>query len=95
MRYTEGISESQFLASDLLQDAVIRRLTIIGEAVKRLSQDVRNEHPEVPWQHVAGFRDIAVHDYARVDSVRVWRIVRDDLPDLIRLVEPLVPPTEP
>jgi uncharacterized protein with HEPN domain len=51
-------------------------------------------HHSVPWRQVAGFRDVLVHDYARVDLQEVWRIVQQDLPTLIILLEPLIPPED-
>jgi uncharacterized protein with HEPN domain len=78
----------------LHQDAILRPLTIIGEAAKRVSAEFRASHPEVPWRQIAGFRDVVVHDYARVDLQEVWRIPQEDLPALVMLWEPLVPPEE-
>ena len=78
--------------SDLHQDAVARQLTIVGEATKRLSAEFRAAHAEVPWRDVAGFRDVIVHDYFRVDVERVWDVVMNHLPRLIATIEPLLPP---
>jgi uncharacterized protein with HEPN domain len=94
IEYARGLNEEQFQASGLHQDAILRQLTIVGEAAKRVSAEFRASHPEVPWRQVAGFRDVVVHDYARVDLQEVWRIVREDLPALVTLLEPLVPPEE-
>lgn len=80
------------MASPLHQDAILRQLTIHGEAAKRVSAEFRIEHPQVPWTKIAGFRDIVVHDYFRVDLYEVWRIVQEELPALINLLLPLVPP---
>lgn len=94
IEYARGLSEEQFQASGLYQDAILRQLTIVGEAAKRVSVEFRASHPEVPWRQISGFRDIVVHDYARVDLQEVWRIVQEDLPALVTLLEPLVPPEE-
>ena len=94
LEYARGLSEEQFGESDLHQDAILRRLTIVGEAAKRVSVEFRLNHPGVPWRQVAGFRDVVVHDYSRVDLEEVWRIVQEDLPALVTLLEPLVPPEE-
>jgi uncharacterized protein with HEPN domain len=90
--HARGLSEEQFQASSLHQDAILRQLTIIGEAAKRVSTEFRASHSEVQWRQVAGFRDVVVHDYSRVDMQEVWRIVQEDLPTLVTLLEPLVPP---
>jgi uncharacterized protein with HEPN domain len=94
IEYARGLSEEQFQASGLHQDAILRQLTIIGEAGKRVSIEFRTSHYEVPWRQISGFRDVVVHDYARVDLQEVWRIVQEDLPTLVSLLEPLVPPEE-
>jgi uncharacterized protein with HEPN domain len=92
--YAHGLQEEQFQASGLHQDAILRQLTIVGEAAKRVSAEFRARHPEVPWRQTAGFRDVVVHDYAQVDLQEVWRIVQEDLPALVAMLEPLVPPEE-
>ena len=61
--YATGLDESSFLANSRDQDAILRQLTIVGEAAKRVSNEFRTSHPEVPWRRVAGFRDVVVHDY--------------------------------
>jgi uncharacterized protein with HEPN domain len=92
--YASGLSENQFMADNLRQDAILRQLTILGEASKKISNELRTAHPDIPWRKVAGFRDVVVHDYFGVDLKEVWRIIRDDLPSLVKLLEPLVPPEE-
>jgi uncharacterized protein with HEPN domain len=94
LEYARGLSEGEFRRSGLHQDAIVRQLTIVGEAAKRVSAEFRISHPEVPWRQVAGFRDVVVHDYFRVDLQEVWRIVQEDLPALVAVLEPLVPPEE-
>ena len=64
-----------FLADWLLQDAAIRNFEIVGEAVKRVSAELRAAHPEIPWADLAGFRDVLVHQYFRVDFEIVWALI--------------------
>jgi uncharacterized protein with HEPN domain len=67
IEYARGLNEEQFQASELHQDAILRQLTIVGEAAKRVSAEFRASQPEIPWRHIAGFRDVVVHDYSQVD----------------------------
>ena len=80
--YTEGVSEEEFYENTQIQDAVIRRLEIVGEAIKNIPADFREQYPDVPWRKIAGMRDVLIHGYAGVNLLRVWRVVIDDLPDL-------------
>jgi len=80
--YTRQVSIEEFLARTYLQDAVIRRLEIIGEAVKSLPPDFKESHSEIPWQKIAGMRDVLVHEYFGVDLNLTWQTVQQDLPAL-------------
>ena len=80
--YVTGIDESSFFKTTLIQDGVIRQLQIIGEAVKKLSEELRDEYSHVPWQDIAAMRDKLIHDYFGVNMEEVWLTVKDDLPEL-------------
>lgn len=78
--YTEGLDFDAFAANVEKQDSVIRRLEIIGEAVKGVPDQLRVKHAAVPWRDIAGARDILIHEYFRVDLQMAWDMVRKDLP---------------
>jgi len=86
-RYTAGVTFEAFEQDTEKQDAVARRIEIIGEAVKQLPGGLREQHPDVPWRDIAGARDILVHEYFRIDLELAWEMVRSDVPDLIPQVE--------
>lgn len=77
-----------------MQDAVVRQLIILGEAARRISQEMRDAHPEVPGGDIVGMRNRLIHEYFRVDLGKVWDTIKNDLPRLIALIQPLVPPDE-
>ena len=81
-QYTSGLSLKEFTENQEKQDAVARRLEIIGEAVKGLPQDLRDRYSEVPWRDIAGARDILVHEYFRIDLDLAWDMVKKDIPAL-------------
>ncbi len=81
-RYTASLSRQEFAGNIEKQDAVARRLEIIGESVKRLPKDLRDQHPDVPWREIAGARDVLVHEYFRIDVDLAWEMVKQDVPEL-------------
>ena len=80
--YTQGVSYEQFMGNQMMIDAVLREMQIIGEAAKRLSQKFKDKHPDIPWRAITGFRDKAVHDYFDVNVMTVWETIEMDLPQL-------------
>ena len=87
-----GRDRGAFAMDLMCQSAVIRQLEIIGEATKRLSVAFRDNHPDVPWQKMAGMRDILIHAYDAVDLDEVWNAANQSIPRLIEQLEPLASP---
>lgn len=77
-----GLTKSQFVKRKDVKEANIRRIEIIGEAVKNISGILKAKHPEIEWAKIAGTRDKMVHHYFGVDLDVVWEILKRDIPDL-------------
>jgi uncharacterized protein with HEPN domain len=86
----EGGVYDEFMGNTMRQDAVVRQLLVIGEASKRISEEFKALHSAIPWRQMSGMRDILVHAYDHVDIDEVWRVVTDDLKDLVTAIEPLL-----
>jgi uncharacterized protein with HEPN domain len=86
-----GLSFEQFSADWKVQSIVQYQLMLLGEAVKRLSREFRDRYPDIPWQAIAGHRDILIHQYDAVDLSEVWAIVTDKLPPLLAFLESVAP----
>ncbi|GMQ25008.1 DUF86 domain-containing protein [Algoriphagus sp. oki45] len=88
--YTQDFSESDFLSSPLVQDAVIRNLEVIGEATKKLSAEFRGTYPKIEWKKIAGMRDKLIHDYIGVDLWAVWAVVEQIIPDFEEKIDSII-----
>jgi uncharacterized protein with HEPN domain len=77
--YLEGKDHQSFSDDYLTQDAVVRQLEIIGEATKRISDELRSRNPQIPWSDMSGMRDILIHDYIDVDIDIVWKTASESI----------------
>lgn len=91
-RIEEDLADGEeiFLRSHMVQDAVIRNLQVLAESVKRLSPAIKGGHLEIDWPGIAGLRNLLVHDYFGVDLGIVWRIVKQDIPELKSVVRQML-----
>ena len=99
VEFTENLTLEAFLAAgrdrEITRLAVERELEILGEAARRVSSHFQDEHPEIPWKEIVGLRNVISHEYDRINYTEIFRIVRERIPELIVLLEPLVPPPPP
>jgi len=84
--YLKGKSKLDFLNSIQLQDSVIRRIEIIGEAIKNIPNDIKKNYNQIPWKEITGMRDILIHQYFGVDLDLTWQVIDKDLPRLKRQI---------
>ncbi len=90
LQYLDNATQEQFFDDLERQDAVIRRLLIVGEAARRVSEETRRQLPDLPWTAMVAMRNFMIHEYDAVDLRVVWDTVRNDLPPLIVALEKLV-----
>lgn len=81
-QYAKELTSKTFQTNMAMQDAIIRRLEIIGEAVKNLPVTFRAKHSNIPWKQMAGMRDVLTHEYFDVDLALTWAVVKHELPSL-------------
>jgi uncharacterized protein with HEPN domain len=86
-QFVEGKSREDFERDEMLRLALVHALQIVGEAARRVSDDYKDAHPEIPWNQITGMRHRIVHDYVHINNDTVWETVTDDLPELIKLLE--------
>ncbi|MBI2479151.1 MAG: DUF86 domain-containing protein [Planctomycetia bacterium] len=89
--FTRGRSLAEYEADLLLRSAVERQIEIVGEAARRISKEFQEAHAEIPWRPIQAQRHVLAHDYGEIKHDRIWRVAETHVPELIVLLEPLVP----
>ena len=88
-KYLRNTSKEEFLEDQMMQDAVIRNITVIGEIVSRLPEEFTEKSPNIPWPRIRGMRNRLVHDYLGIDLELVWTVTRSDLPPFKKQIKEL------
>lgn len=88
--FVSGMTLTDFEADFKTQSAVLYQIALLGEAVKRLSSNFREQHPEIQWRAIAGMRDKLIHDYEDVNIKRVWLTLQTSIPTLLESIAPLL-----
>lgn len=88
--YTKGMSYDQFRENQLVTDAVIRNLEVIGEAVKNISSETKKKYPDIEWKKIAGIRDILIHEYFGINLEIIWDVVVNKVPELKESISDIV-----
>jgi uncharacterized protein with HEPN domain len=94
LAHSKGVTWERFQCDEVLQNALMHLLQIIGEAARKVSGEFKIAHPEVPWADIVGLRHRLVHEYFRIIPEKVWEAVERDVPGLVSILEPLVPPPD-
>jgi uncharacterized protein with HEPN domain len=93
--FTSGVTQDEYLKDRKLQLAVERALEIIGEAARLVSPTFKTDHAEIPWKEIIGQRNVLAHEYGEINQERIWLVASRRIPELIHLLEPLLPPPPP
>ena len=92
-RHVEGMSFEDFASDDKTVDAVVKNITVIGEAARQIPPDIAERHPEIPWDDMRGMRNVIVHEYFRVSLPIVWQTVRQNLPAVVAALKEVLEET--
>ena len=92
--FVSGMGFDAFVADDKTASAVLEKIKIFGEAAKKIPETIRQDHPQVPWQRMAGMQDQIVHAYFAVDYIVIWDTLKVDIPQLQPIIQQILKDTE-
>ena len=88
-RYTQNFDQVAFINSEPYYDATLRNLELIGEAATNIPQDIKTNHPEIPWRQIIATRNRIIHGYLGIDNDIIWSIITEEIPSLIAALKKL------
>jgi len=88
--FSKGLTKDKLEKSKLKQNAIVRSLEVIGEAVKNIPESFRKKYPKIPWKRIAGLRDVIIHAYFGINFERIWGVIKKDLPNLKEQIEKII-----
>ena len=92
--YTTGLDRDEVFSDKMRFDGILHNFHIIGEAVKKLPTELRDQHTDIPWKEIAGMRDLIAHAYFALDLEILWQGVQTDIPILLKRVQEMIASTE-
>ena len=90
LAYSAGLDQQAFIANGLNFDATVRNLEILGEAATHIPIEHRDARPSIPWRQIIGQRNVLIHEYGEIKQERIWKAVRENVPQLIELLKQFV-----
>ncbi len=90
LKFVSGMTYDQFISDEKTISAVVRELSVLGEAARKIYEDYRNKNPQIPWEKIFGMRNRLIHDYMGVQLPIVWQTVQEDIPKLTTLVNEIL-----
>lgn len=85
--FTRNMSFEEFKTDDKTSSATIQKFTVIGEATKKVSKEIRNKYSDIPWKKMAGMRDKLTHAYSQIDYELVWTTIKESIPKVKKSIE--------
>jgi uncharacterized protein with HEPN domain len=95
LEHAHGATRESLPSNPMRMDAVLYEIVVMGEAARRLSAEIREAHPDVPWREIIGLRSVVIHGYDQIDDDELWRVIERDLPDLTAKLEAILAQSPP